>query len=262
MASQLIKFGTLDLTEYVEELAESNDNRINIQAIANRHGGIVTDTPVLDARIIRMTGKILEDSAEDLRDTLASWETLLGTTRQRLYTMMDDRYLNAYKSKFSYQYIMGSAMKAVQFDLEFLADDPFEYADPSPSAVTQTLTTGDTSIGLGRYKKSFVINNQGNAYVFPTVVTSYTNTLVIQVIVRNLTLGLQFTYNAGAIHGMLQSGQNLTVAHGNSTILHSANGDKLTNFTGAFIYLNPGNNTLEIQGEPAQYQFSYEQRYY
>lgn len=262
MANAVVKFGStlasaFDLSEYIEDHDDGSNKRLNMQALPKRHGGLVTEVPVVEPRRIRLSGRISADTKEDLRTIIRNIASALGYSRKKLY-LFDDRYYNAYNSSFQFKYLPGTGMLSAVIQLEFIADDPFEYPEGGNTIVTQTILASDTVVDPtnGYYKKSFLINNPGSVFIYPKhTITANQGVPVGRVIIRNQTTSRNQQYT-----GTIAIGNALVIQNGNFKVENNGVND-LTNFVGSFLHLDPGDNTIEIEGSLAQYQFEFAARY-
>jgi len=257
MATHLIKFGDLDITDYIELQNESMPNRLDFRGMPKRHGAVSASQPVLDIRRIRLQGVIYGTSDEDTRDKIRELEAALGYEQKKLY-YFNDRYYNAIKENFSWAWIPGSAMLAAAIEISFACPDPFEYAETDPTPEVESLTSGDTPVDITNhiYKKQFVVANGGGSYVFfSTSVLVNGGYPSLYVVIRNLTTGYLQKYMTTVLNGSTLVIDNLGYTVKVDTV------DKLTYFYGTFLWLDAGNNTIEVEGAPAQYTFTYKERY-
>lgn len=257
MANQIITYDNEDLAEYFSTWQESNPNRINAMTAPRRHGAILNEAIVVDARRISIKGTIFEDTQAELRDTLDFLGELFMRTQKRLQ-LWDDRYIVATKSDFTFAYIVGSAMKGVDFDLQFFCADPFWYSTTDDTE-QRTLTTADTMIDVtaNKYRRAFTLTNSGGLIVYPKItVTAGASTPLTTIVVRNLTQGRYWVYT-----GTIAVLKSLVV---NPTLLTVRNDgeDDLTNWAGDFLGLRVGANSMEIEGTtPATYVFEWTSRW-
>lgn len=261
MANHVIHFVrngvTLDLTEDVETYDEGNPVRLNAQAVPKRHGALISEVPVYGPRQIRMTGHLYGDDKEDLRDQINTIKQKLGNTRGKVY-LFDDRYYNAYAANFSYSYVPGSAMLVAVFGIEFMCDDPFGYAETAPGATVRSLTSGDTPIDVtnGIYREEFTLTNNGNEFVYLKVTVLAGASQLTNCVVRNQTISHLWQYN-----GIVSATKSLIVDSVTFNVTNDGVKD-LANWSGSFIWLEPGSNTIQIEGSvPATYTFEYQERY-
>lgn len=253
-----IMFGSLDLTDIIEQWDEGLNTRINMQSVPKRHGGLVTELPVLEPRRIRMRGRMFATSQEEMRNSLRAIEAGLGYTRKTL-TIFDDRFYSAYKAGFSHAYVEGSALLVATVSIEFIADDPFEYSMIDPAPVAVQLRNTDTVVDITSlyYKKSFNITNLGSAFSFLTMTATAVLGPSFRVVVRNNTISRTQSF---ASPGVVLSGKSLVISNGDFTVKNDGV-NELTYWSGTFLWLEPGLNELEVEGSPMDYSFSHRQRF-
>lgn len=261
MVTPLISFRDYDLTEMIEEQDEGRPVRLNAQVAPKRHGVIISEAPVYGQRQIRLRGKVYGEGAdpvEDCRNTLNAIQAACNNQRGQL-KMFTDRFYNAYCMSFNYAYIPGSAMRVANFALEFVCDDPFAYAVDPPDPEVQNLTSGDVAIDVTNniYRKSFTLTNPGNVFVYPTItVLAGASVPIVNVVIRNLTTGYLQQYT-----GTIAVVTSLIINNGGLTVENDGTSD-LGNFSGNFISLSPGANSMQIEGTaPATYTFEFNERY-
>lgn len=254
MGTYAVKFGVLDLSEAVESFEEAVDTRLNAMQVPKRHGVLVSEVPVLAARIIRTRGRIQSNTFENLRETLDLMGRYLNAGRQKL-TNWTDRFIYAYKHTFAYGYVPGSAMTVADFSLDFMCDDPFWYSQDSADEDVQLRDT-DTSVGGGYYKKGFTLSNDGTVFVYPIITVTASIAPITRVIVRNLTNGRTFQYD-----GIIASGKSLVIDVGRFSVLNDGVED-LTNWNGFMTSLDVGDNSMEVEGSPADYNFVWTPRHF
>lgn len=259
MPTQTILFDGEDLSDYFSTWQETNGSRLNAMTAPRRHGAILSEAVVEDARRINIKGTIMspDRTAEGLRDILDTLGELFMRRNKRLQ-LWDDRYRYAYKSDFTFAYVIGSAMTVVDFDLAFFCPDPFWYST-SADTVPRTLTSGDTMIDVTNniYREAFTLTNNGKVVVYPKItVTAGASVPLTTIIVRNLTQGLYFVYT-----GTIPVTKSLVVQPLDFTVRNDGE-DDLTNFAGDFLGLRLGANSMEIEGTaPATYTFEWTSRW-
>jgi phage-related protein len=257
-----ISFNNYDLTDIIEAHSDQMNTRVSMQTVPKRHGALLTDVPVLDIRKIQLKGVYYGTSQQDARDKIRAVENALGYTKGKL-KLFSDRYFNAWKSAFSSSYVPNTNLQVVIMTMEFSCDDPFEYDEGNPFEQVTTLTSGDTPVDVtnGFYKKQIVINYPGTAPAYLKVlVTADVAGAVKQAIVRNLTTGKSWTYAQTATGGVIASTQSLVV-DGNAFTVQNNGVNDLPSWQGIFVWLQNGNNTIEVQGNPADYAFFWDQKY-
>lgn len=263
MATQVLIFDNVDLSEYVQSWQEISPTRLNAVTVPRRHGALISDAVVQDARRINLAGRIVspDGTALGLRDLLEDISELLTRQNKRLQ-LWDDRYIVAYKSSFGVQYVPGSSMRAVDFTIEFLCVDPFWYSTASSTAgalVVPNLTTADQAIDITNniYRKALTINNPGSIFVYPIITVTAIGTPLTRITVRNLTIGRLFTYE-----GTVAAAKSLVVDTSGFTVVNDGT-DDLTQWAGDFLWLMPGSNSMEIEGTaPAAYGWAWTDRFY
>lgn len=261
MATITIKYDDLDFSESVESYDTGSPNRLDLMQVPKRHGALVAEVPVLDPRRVSFRGKVSEGSASLTRNTLDLLEKTFHRNNKKL-RIWDDRYLNAYLVTFGYSFIPGTAGQSAAWSAEFVAADPFWYSDTAFTQ-TQTLDTADIADAThgGRLEVSSIVN-PGTAFAYPTMtITNSTGSSVTRISIINRTTGRTFTYT-----GTLLNGQSLIVDCGQFTVKNNGV-DDLTNFSGSFLWFDPGTNSMEIQGfalgaGSITYKFDFITRYF
>lgn len=256
MATQIIKFDDVDLEPYFSTWQEALPSRLNAMTAPRRHGAILSEAIVIDPRRISIRGTVMKSTQPLLRDTLDVLGELFSRTKKRLQ-LWDDRYIIASKSDFTFSYIPGSAMRGVDFDLQFFCDDPFWYST-TPTTVPHELTTGDTAIDVtqNKYRKAFTLTNSGMFIVYPKITVTAGATPLTTCVVRNLTQGRYWVYS-----GTVAAAKSLVVNPIDFTVRNDGT-DDLTNWAGDFLGLRMGANSMEIEGTtPATYTFEWTSRW-
>lgn len=257
MVTLLVKYDDLDITETCEDVQISAPTRVQMMAVPKRHGGLVSEVPVLDPRRINIRGKIQEASFTACRATIDLFEKTFHRFNKKL-RIYDDRYINAYPLGFNYVFLPGSGGASVAYTIDIICADPFWYNDTTGSD-SRTLDTGDVAIDITNnvYRESFTINNTGTAFVFPVITVTAGGTNLTTITVRNLTTGRNFSFV-----GTVLSGNSLVVDCGQFTVENNGVED-LTNWSGSFLWFDPGNNSMQIEGTTvATYAFAWSPRNY
>lgn len=257
-----ILFNSFDMTEIIESYDEGRPTRVNAQIVPKRHGAIISEAPVYAARQIRMQGTVygdpgVADPVADCRSQLNDIQEACNNRRSKLY-LFTDRFYNAYCTNFQYSYVKGSGLRVAMFSLDFVCDDPFAYSETDPADVVRTLTDADTPIDVtnGIYREEFTITNNGNIFIYPTITVQATGGALNNVVIRNLTTSHLQQYT-----GTILSGKSLVISNNGFTVLNDGESD-LANFSGHFIWLDPGVNTMQIEGTvPATYTFDFKERF-
>lgn len=265
MANQVVTYDGVDVSEYFATWQESANARLNLVAVPRRHGALISDSIVQDARQIMIEGRIQETSDIAARNILDMLAELFSRQNKHL-TLWDDRFINAYKAQFGYQYTDGGALCTIDFSVVFFCADPFWYNIASTGqgqTLIPNLTTSDIVIDVTNalYKTAPALTViQGNFIAYP-VWTIYATTVNLNFItVRNLSTGRQFTYI-----GTVIPGQAVVIDTAKFTVLNNGIND-LTHWSGDFVWLDPsiaGGNSLQFEGTaPAAYSWAYTARTY
>lgn len=265
MANQVVTFDGVDVSEYFATWQETSNARLNLVGVPRRHGALISDSIVQDARQIVIEGRIQETTDIAARNTLDTLAALFARQNKRL-TLWDDRFINAYKAQFGYEYAEGGDLTIIDFTVIFFCPDPFWYSVDSTGqgqTIIPNLTTSDIPIDVTNalYKTApTLITVEGNFIAYP-VWTVYATTVNLNFItIRNISTGRQFTYT-----GTILPGQALVVDSANFTVENNGISD-LTHWTGDFIWLDPsvdGGNSIQFEGTaPAAYSWAYVARTY
>jgi hypothetical protein len=259
MSTQVLMYDSTDISDYIETWQESANARLNAVTVPNRHGALLSSAVVQDARQITLTGRIVspDGTATGLRTVIENLSELFARQNKRLQ-MWDDRYINCYKANFSFAYVPGSALRALDFTITFLCIDPFYY-DTSSGSTSYNLTTGDTAIDITNniYNKAVTLNYTGKFITYPIWTVTAGATALTHITIRNLTIGRQFYYS-----GTVLATKSLVVDTNYFTVTNDGTND-LTHWTGDFLWLQNGNNSLEFEGTaPATYSLTYAIRNY
>ena len=255
MSTQVLLFDSYDLSPHVETWTESANARLNAVTVPGRHGALFSSAIVQDARQITITGRLVspDGTASGMRTLLETLSELFARQNKRLQ-LWDDKYINAYKASFQLAYVPGSAMRAVDFTLTFLCADPFYY-DTSTASTNYNLTTGDTIVDITQniYRRAVTINYPGTFLIYPIwTITAGPTTPLTKITIRNTTIGRQFYYS-----GTVAVNKSLVVDTNFFTVENDGTND-LTNWSGDFVWLQPGDNAIEFEGTaPATYALEY-----
>lgn len=233
----------IDLTESVVDIQDSAPMRLNAQEGPKRHGVILSEVPVMDARRISIRGVVQEDTATILRDTLDNIQKVLHRPGKKL-RIYDDRYYTAYLADFAYALIPGSAGRSIAYTASFICPDPFCYNDDPGTDGPRTIDTNDAIIDItnGLYGETFVADNEGSAYTYP-VYTFVATGSVNRIVITNNTTGKSFTYT-----GTIAAGKTLIVDCPQFKVTNDGVED-LNNWSGSFVWLDPGENSISISGK-------------
>jgi len=264
--THIVSFNGYDLTDVIEQHSDQSNTRVQLQTVPKRHGALLTDIPVLDVRKIQLKGVIYGTTQDAVRTKIREIEAALGFTRGKL-KLFSDRFYWAWKTDFSFSYVPSTGMLVAVVTMGFACDDPFEYDEAGPILVSQILTTGDTHIDVthGYYRKQFTIHYTGTAFVYLYIVVSADQGVALtEVLIRNTSLSpsRQESYTAafGGLSGIVNAGTSLII-DGNFFTVQNNGIDDLVNWQGVFLWLQPGDNVIQIEGNPATYQLQYNLKY-
>ena len=224
------KFDTYDFTTLVEDVEFERESRISAETAPRRHGTVVTEEVVLDAKVIILHGFYSAATEALARAEIDNMDKVLATTSTKKLSFYSGRQLNAYCRRFSPRFVEGTAMTAFRFDAEFYAADPFWYS------------TTETSTSVEPFQDTnFTQANSGSVYVFPTITISPMGAGIVPAFTfTNVTTGKSFSYSAS-----IASGESLVVDTANFTV-KKGGVSVYGNFSGTFLWLNSGDNSLKI----------------
>jgi phage-related protein len=257
MSNILIKYDDFDITESVETIELSTPMNIQPMKVPKRHGAIISEVPTLDPRRISIKGRIQEQDYDTLRDTIENYEKVFLGRFNKKFRIYDDKYIYAYPLSFNYKPIEGTVLASADYSIDLFCADPFWQSDTAFSD-SRTLDTSDTAIDITNniYRESFTLTNSGNAFIYPKFTITATSTLTM-VIIRNITTGRNMTYS-----GTVAAGKILVIDCANFIITNDGAED-LTNFSGSFMWLTPGDNSFQYEGTTiAVYVAEFIPRYY
>ncbi len=263
MPSQIVTFDGIDVSEWFSTWQETSNARLNLVGVPRRHGALISDSIVQDARQITIEGRIQAITDLQARIELEYLSALFARQNVPL-RLWDDRFINVYKASFAYEYAQGGGLATIDFTITFFCPDPFYYygTEAGGSLVLPNLTMSDTLLDYTNdlYRKApFDITVEGNFIAYPvwTIIATAYNPLHF-ITVRNLTTGRQFTYT-----GTVLSGKALVVDTANFTVQNDGV-DDLTHWSGDFVWFDPAeDNSIQFEGTaPAAYSWSYTARTY
>lgn len=241
MATKLFQYDDFVFTESVESCAVGLPTRLDAMQVPKRHGVLISEVPVLDARRVSLSGKVQESDAETLRTTLDNMEKVFRRFNKKL-RIWDDRYANAYCSSFSYSYIPGTVLASAGWSAEFLLADPFWYSDTPDESITIVTAADLVDVTNGGYLEQKILSNDGTVFVYPIITCAKSGSgNATRIAIKNLTTGRQIVYI-----GTLLNTQSLVIDCGQFTVKNNGVED-LTNFSGSFVWLDPGDNIFQFE---------------
>lgn len=241
MASKSFKFGSFTLSDYLSSFRVSIKNRIAKQIIPYKDGADI-DEALLEPLVITVEGDVVGTSDTNTRTLIDALLKAICNGKQYL-RLWDDRYVNAQKQSLEHEY--QKALERFIFKATFIADTPFWIADTASQ---------DIEISAG---SRYSITTIGSAYNYPSITFAADQGVALNAIsLENETDDKKMGYIA-------------TVENGNSLIINCAtqsvqnNGvDDLANFSGDFLRLLSGANSLLYAGQACTITFDWSERYY
>jgi phage-related protein len=255
--SYIVQYDDLDISDSVETIAIGSPKVVNMMSVPKRHGGLVSEVPTVGPRVISIRGKVQEQDFDTFWTKIDNLEKVFARFNKKFY-LRADRYIWAYPMSFGWAPIEGSGGLSAAYTIELKCADPFWYATSGTVSTVKNLTSGDTIVDItaGYYKEAFNIANTGTVFAYLKVTVNAVSQIT-RAIVRNLTTNRTWTYT-----GTVPITKNLIVDSGNFLVTNDGTED-LTNWSGSFIWLDPGTNSLEIEGTvDADYTLEYSPRYY
>lgn len=235
-----------DFTEEVEQLDWDDPTNIPTELVPRRHGALVTEQPVLGPRMIHLYGAIVKATAALAETQLNTLVVQMNSGRGQL-SFNGSRYINCYKQDMNFTPSEGGGLAVIRYRIDFFCDDPFWYAATATSS-DQAVTYNPTS---------WAHSNGGDALVYPVVsVIAGGSPVSGGVTITNSTTGKSFTYSA-----TISAGQTLAVDCGNFTVLNNGVSD-LASWSGTFIWLQSGSNSMLYAGSNCTVRIAYTQRFY
>lgn len=264
--TQLISYDGFDVTNEVARVSITDANRVQAAAVAKRHGGIITDIPVRDAKRVTLTGTIygrdydVTNPHDGARARVDAYNAISMRYNKRL-RFHTDRYLNAYPLNFAHEPVLGSAGTVETFTWDFICLDPFWYADPAAPTIF-TLNSSDSLLDITNsyYQETQDINNIGSTFIYPVVTVAMfaAGSKTWRVQFDNLTTGKFWRYEFAYVGG---TNRTLIVDAGQFSVQIDGN-DDLTNWQGTFVWLDPGVNSIRVSGSiDATYTVAFTPRY-
>lgn len=278
--ADLIKYDNLILTDEVYDFLPSNPNRVPIAGVSKRHGAVVTDVPTAAERQVQLKGVIYGreyDVTDPSAGAIARLDTIaaaLSEFNKPLY-YTSSRFINAYPTGFNWAFRHGSAGKVIDFAINFICPDPFWYTTTDVEDQTVELLNSDSAESgfPGSKIKNAVINNSGTAYTFVKVTVTNANALssLSRCRVVNQTIPVDagipyrdWVYSNSVLPG---AGSELVVDSSAMTVVNRGFIDAegflkdLEHWVGTWLWLEPGNNTIQVAGTPeADYLFEWRPR--
>lgn len=226
-----IKFGSYDFTDTIETWRVRQGITLDTASVPRRDG-LVIQGGKQSAREYELTGSLMSDTSTGLRTLRDSLLAGIMNKTANL-TLFDDRFVEARVANYADDYVQGSALLAMVFNVIFVSTLPFERSVTFNSDSTVTTTSGNTDI---------VINNAGNVATFTKItITAPGGGISNNLSIQNTTNSQLMTFT-----GDISASTDLVIDAVTNPKPSVANDgtDAYQNFTGYFIKLDPGNNTI------------------
>jgi hypothetical protein len=253
---QVVTFNGM-LIEGVTAWGEQRRSRSEAATIPRRHGAYMDAKQYLDPRSISLQGKIVKDTASNLRTALDALNAIIEAGRGALM-LHDDRFLYALKEGFEYEYIEGSRDTAITYSLDFICDDPF-YQSLAPISQTVTLTgAAGQEINIAVDDQGAPVAVAGNAECDPVITiipsASYTSITLLN---SQGSVERQLSFVAAG------SAADEIVLNGIDKVCYRNTINALSSFYGNFLSLKGGEiNPLIYNGPAGTMTMTYRPRYY
>lgn len=214
----------------------SNDSRIVESISPRKSGSSVNTVPSIEARLASVSGTIVSSSDNAMRTALDNMVKNLnvGCAKLRLHS---DRFINAVKRDFKYNYIKGTGGCGVNYTIQFLCYDPYFY---STDPVTDDFGAVDIDTG-----DHFHITPTGVCDTWPKFSILVSGTSVTEINITNSANGktTTLTFSGGFV-----AGKTVIVDMAEKSVTYDGN-DYMYTLTGAMFPLLPGiSNTVTIAG--------------
>lgn len=257
MAGFVCKYDSLQLANddangfSVDDVEIPDDTRIPHEIAPRRHGAIVTEEEVQDRRIIAFSGRIKKTDSDAMRTSIDAVLKVMNGTRKRFYLYDTTRYINATKSRFTWNFVPGTLLSSIRYDAEVFCSDPFWY-DPNTTSHVQAASGWPTSV------TTWSPTNPGSVLVYPTITIA--NNIgggsISNFTLTNTTTGKSITFS-----GTVTAGNSLVIDCANLTIRNNGTLD-MTNWSGVFLWLVSGANDFSFSGANATITIAYQARFF
>ncbi len=245
MANILIKFGSLDISEYTEVFKIKNNSRIKQQIIPLKHGANI-EAAFLNPLVVTIDGNIVGTTAENLRTLKDAFLRQINDGKQNL-RIWDDRYVSAQLQSINHEDV--AALTMYKFRVVFIADTPFWIAD-----------TGDSNSKIiSASPTSYNITVAGSALALPTVTfTADKGNTITSIAFENETAAVaeQFGW-AGTVNL-----NEALVINCDTQVVQNNGVDEIANFSGDFLKLINGVNNMKYTGQDCTLLIEWNDRYY
>ena len=231
------QYGTYTFPSGVE-VTQSRESSFQVksrlQGRSFSDGGIDIGDGKVSPKTINLTVVIYGDSESDFLTKIDNFKTAICQKNKRLTPDGFSRYINikTVKSAVADWINPQQYKKGQKFNVSFVCEDPFWY-DTQEQSHTETITSSPTT---------FSITNDGTAETFATIeITAASD--ISTLLFENTTNDTQFDYTETSFLDT----NVLTVNSVDGTV-EREDADTIKFFSGSFIKLNPGSNSLKYTG--------------
>lgn len=227
----------------VSDIDIRETKRIRSQVVPRKDGANIEEA-LLEPILVSFKGTLEADSQANLRSKRDDFFNAILDGTQNLY-IFSDRFVVAQKRSLRYAY--SSQMKFMDFDLSFIGQTPFWIASTASQDVQPTAITGGTHV--------FDVNFIGSAYALPTI------TIEAVAEVSNISLENKTTDERFSFIGNVLATAALIINGGDASVQNSGV-DTIGDYSGDFLRLVQGTNSLEYTGGDVVITFDYYARYF
>jgi len=243
-----LKFGTflLDKTNGVtiSDFQPKSDSRIP-EYVIPRMDGAYMDESKLEPISVSMNGLLKGSSISDARTKFDALMAAINGGKQDLY-YFDDRYLKDCQKE-SFGYHLEEGLSIYTFKLTFKGGVPF-WVSTSESDDEEVVSSSP---------HSYIIAMGGNAYVKPMIIIAADQGSEVS----NIQLENVTTEELLAYTGTIAIGDELVIDCEELTVDNDGEDDR-GNFSGDFLRLIGGNNSIKYTGEDCTITFEWRDRWY
>ena len=246
MGSVAFQFGDYQFTgtnALISSIDIKSSNRVRVQTIPQKDGAHIEEA-LLQPLTITIRGTLAGDTQAGLRTVKDDFLNAVCNGTQNLY-IWDDRYAVAQKRSLSYDY--KSMLKYMPFTVSFLAHSPFWIASTASQDIEQTALSGGTH--------NYQLDTVGSAYAKPTI-TITPAAQCTNISFENTTSDEKFGFD-----GTVLATASLIIDCDAGTVTNSG-ADGIADFSGDFLSIISGTNTLEYTGGEALITVDWSERWY
>lgn len=231
----------LDLSTNLEEWSLDKKYRSTKYSIARRAGVLIPDVEHNDISL-NLKGHVWGTTSDSARTTFDSILQYFNDGEKDIY-LYDDRFFRGHLVSESHTY--KAALRVIEFTLKLDIPKPYQY-------YVQQLRTLQT---VSSSPSSFTVTVSGNTPTRPKIIFTPSGGTITSCLFENLTTGQKFTFT-----GTVADGKNLTIDCEEVTVTNDT-ADAIANFSGDFIKLNPGANSLKFTGDNNAIKVDYQDQW-